>query len=221
MVTVTTFFLVIYLVIKTVVAHTAGITTLHHYILAFSIIVVPMFLLKLVTIVNDKVFSPVLPLEGTVVFHTCFHYVPAAYSSRRLFDLLLGSILSELNQRYQHNNSWKVERMVNEPSKYFVANSLVTTTYVLDSYVVLGVDVVSCDLKSFSNLWSTNSFAPPDFLKGLDKTSLLGSSMSVGDKHFVVSASGFGKHYYFLHLIFYSPSLKHTSSICSVVCMYV
>ena len=76
----------------------------------------------------------------------------------------------------------------------------------LDSCIVTGANVDSCDLESFSSLWSADSFAPPDFLKGLDKTSLLGSSMSVGDKHFVVSASGFGKHYHALHLFYCSLS---------------
>lgn len=64
---------------------------------------------------------------------------------------------------------------------------------------ITGLDMDSCDPKSFSSLWTTDSFAPPDFLKGLDKTSLLGSSMSLGDKHFVVSASGFGKHHHLNH----------------------
>jgi len=75
--------------------------------------------------------------------------------------------------------------------------------------VTTDLDMDSCDPESFSSLWSMDSFAPPDFLKGLDKTSLLGSSMSVADKHFVVSASGFGK---ISHRIHYSPiiCLIHT-----------
>jgi len=69
--------------------------------------------------------------------------------------------------------------------------------------VTLDMYMDSCDPGSFSSLWKTDSFAPPDFLKGLDKTSLLGSSMSVGDKHFVVSASGFGEQQYLIHCCSY------------------
>lgn len=62
-------------------------------------------------------------------------------------------------------------------------------------HLITGLDMDSCDPMSFSSLWTTDAFSQPDFLKGLDKTSLLGASMSVGDKHFVVSASGFGKYH--------------------------
>jgi hypothetical protein len=82
------------------------------------------------------------------------------------------------------------------------------------SCVITGLDMDSCDPMSFSSLWTTDSFAPPDSLKGLDKTSLLGSSMSVGDKHFVVSASGFGKHHHLIYCSSFISLTQCTHIIC-------
>jgi len=92
-----------------------------HYSLANSIIIVPMFLLKIVTIIDDKLFSPVLPLQGTyVIFVHINVYQQLNHQDGYMTHCLSGSFLSsELNQRYQqNNNSWEIEKkMVNQLSK--------------------------------------------------------------------------------------------------------